>query len=296
MRLPQLLIIGAMKSGTTGVFMDLCLHPQVFEQSNKEPHFLCSDKVLTAAGQAEYESVYEGAREDQLLCDASTGYTKRPDREGMAERAVKVLPDDFRAVYVVRDPIERIISQHHHEHVEGKVPASIDEAVRQFPRYVEYSRYGYQLTPWIEAIGPDRVRVIRFEDYKADRQKVTKQLCEWLGLDTALLPPPDSTVHNRAAGRPQITSFWQSVQRSSAYRRLIRPLVATRTRVLLQRLVLPKALDRPAPPSSATISWLRGQLADDVRQISRYAGSPTPLWGDYIEGTLASASGSIGYP
>ena len=50
MRLPDFLIIGAMKSGTTGLFFDLCSHPRVFLPENKEPTRLASDDVLTTEG------------------------------------------------------------------------------------------------------------------------------------------------------------------------------------------------------------------------------------------------------
>ena len=88
-----------------------------------------------------------------IRCDASTAYSKRPDFEGVPERAVAVLPAGFKVIYMVRHPIERIVSQHHHAHFAGEVGASIDDAVRQHDRFIHYSRYAYQLEPWLEAVG-----------------------------------------------------------------------------------------------------------------------------------------------
>ncbi len=281
MRLPNVLIVGAMKSGTTGVFFDLCRHPHVFEPDNKEPHCLCDDRVLTGEGRGEYAAVYAGAAPDQMLCDGSTGYTKLPDHQGVVERALAVLPDDFRVIYVVRDPIDRIASHHHHEFVEGKMPASIDEAVREFPRLVNYSRYGYQLSPWVDAIGIDRVRVVRFEDYRADRHGTTASLCEWLGLDSGLLPSEDVTIHNQAAGKPLITKKWRGVQTSWWYQHVLRRMLPPRTRNWLQRVVLPKVQERPAPPTHETVEWLRSELTKDVQHISEYATEAEALWQGY---------------
>jgi len=282
MRLPNLLIIGAMKSGTTGVFFDLCRHPQVFQQDNKEPHCLRQAEVLTPAGRQAYAEIFAGARADQVLCDASTGYSKRPDHEGVVERAVAVLPPDFRVVYLVREPIDRIISQHYHEMIEGKISPSIDTVVRQHPRYVNYSRYGYQLQPWIEAVGRDRVKVIRFESYKAERVATIRGLCEFMGLDPEQLPrETDQVIYNQNDGKPLIDSFWRGVKNSPVYQRGVRPLLPMRMRNLLLRRVLPKAPPRPAPPTAETLTWLRSQLADDVWQISEYAGSAEPLWEGY---------------
>lgn len=282
MRLPGLLIIGAMKSGTTGVFMDLCRHPGVFAQDNKEPHCLRQDEVLTAAGRQAYAQIFAGAREDQLLCDASTGYSKRPDNEGIVDRAMQVLQEGFRVIYIVREPIDRIISQHYHEFIAGMVPACIDTVVREHPRFVNYSRYGYQLQPWIEALGPERVRVVRFETYKADRLATIQGLCEFAGLDPQRLPrEADQVVYNQNDGKPLIDTFWRRVKHSSVYQRAVRPLLPVRLRHHLQRAVLPKAPDRPAPPTAETCAWLKSQLAGDVRQISQYAGSAELLWEDW---------------
>ncbi len=270
-----------MKSGTTGVFMDLCSHPGVFLPENKEPHALRDDMVLTPAGHAAYAELYERAPSDQLLCDASTGYTKLPDNPGVVDRAVQVLPEGFRAIYVVREPVARIVSHHFHEYIEGRVPAQIDQAVRDDRRFLNYSRYGYQLQPWIDAIGPERVRVVRFEDYTADRQGVVTNLCEFLGLDSSLLPVLETTIHNKNEGKPVMNSFWRRFQSSGTYRYGLRPLVSLRVRAALQKMVLPKAPSRPPAPPEATVTWLRGELAGDVAHITRLAGRTKPLWDGY---------------
>ena len=55
--LPDFLIIGAMKSGTTSLYADLKTHPSIFLPEDKEPSCLASDEVLTDAGQAPYGGV-----------------------------------------------------------------------------------------------------------------------------------------------------------------------------------------------------------------------------------------------
>lgn len=279
-----------MKSGTTGVFMDLCRHPGVFLPDNKEPHALRDDAVLTPEGRAAYEALYQRARPDQLVCDASTGYTKLPDNPGVVDRALEVLPEGFRVIYVVRDPVARIVSHHFHEYIEGRVPADIDRAVREDPRFLNYSRYGYQLQPWVDALGAERVRVVRFEDYTADRQQTITDLCEFLQLDTSLLPALDATVHNKNEGKPVMNRFWRRFQSSGVYRYGLRPLVSLRMRAALQKLVLPKAPSRPPAPPEATVAWIREQLAEDVARISRIAGRNEPMWPGYVRDAAAAST------
>lgn len=281
MQLPNLLIIGAMKAGTTGLYMDLARHPQVFLGHDKEPHALCSEEVLTPVGLSRYAAIYQNAQPDQVRCDASTGYSKRPDFEGVAERAVRVLPQDFKVVYVVRHPIERIVSQHHHEHFAGDVGPSIDDEVRRHARYVQYSQYSYQLQPWLTAIGPDRVHVIRFEDYVQRRQEVARDVCRFLGLTGESCAVDEAIVYNKSQGKPVKNGFWNAIQHNSAYRQFLRPLAPPAVRLAIRRFLLPKAKAPLAPPRADTISYLHDALVDDVRRLSETLGLKKPLWNDF---------------
>ena len=286
MPLPNLLIIGAMKSGTTGLYLDLTAHPHVYLANDKEPHCLQSDAVLSDRGRAAYADYYRGAAAGQWICDASTGYTKRPDIEGVAGRAVSVLPAGFRVIYLVRHPLERIISQHFHEYTEGSVGPHIDEEVRRHPRYVHYSRYAYQLRPWIDAIGLARIRVVRFEDYVARRQDQVKRLWDFLELDRSEAAPLEETVANRSEGKPVLSGSWRTFRDSWFYQRMLRPFVSVRGRRRIRQALLGKAPPRPQPPTAETVVWLQQQLADDCLELTELLGAHQPLWPDVAAAAL----------
>jgi hypothetical protein len=261
--------------------MDLAGHPQVFLADDKEPHNLCRDDVLTPEGRAAYEAIYAKARPGQLCVDASTGYSKRPDFEGVAQRAVQVLPPDFKVVYLVRHPIDRIVSQHHHEHVEGKVGPSIDEEVRRHPRYVQYSSYNYQLEPWIEAIGLERIRVIRFEDYVAARGETLRALCDYLGLSPEISDPSGEEVYNKSQGKPIKGPVWNYVQHHPLYRRYLRSLAPVKLRLAVRGIIFRKAKAQLDPPSNDTIQYLREKLSADVQGLEQLLRRESPLWEDF---------------
>jgi len=182
-RLPELLIIGAMKSGTTSLYIDLADHAGVYLAEVKEPHNLCHDRVLAPEGRRDYAERYRGAALDELLCDASTGYTKAPDITGVAERAVRVLPEGFKAIYLVRHPVKRALSHYRHDYVAGEAGDDIDAELRTHARYVDYSRYAMQLRPWLDALGADRVMVVRFEDYTDRREATLAEIARFLGRE-----------------------------------------------------------------------------------------------------------------
>src|SRR5690606_18597197 len=129
LRLPDFLIIGAQKAGTTTLFRDLETHPQIAFSYHKEPHSLCYDQVLTPRGQRRYSDYFVHIKPGQICGEASTGYTRFPQFQGVAERALRVLGPDLRLIYIVRNPVDRVVSHHHHSVSEKGMPASVDDAV-----------------------------------------------------------------------------------------------------------------------------------------------------------------------
>jgi len=120
MTLPHFLIIGAMKSGTTTLYRDMLTHRRVFFSADKEPMNLVNDDVLTAEGRHAYESLFAGAGRDSVCGEASTAYTKLPVYPGVPRRALQLLGPELRLIYIMRHPIERLISHHHHQCVVGQ--------------------------------------------------------------------------------------------------------------------------------------------------------------------------------
>jgi len=287
---PDFLIIGAMKAGTTSLYRDLLTNPAVFMPLDKEPESLTRDDVLTDAGRREYEALFAGARDGQVTGEASTAYTKLPDYPGVPQRAVELLGRDLKVIYLVREPVARIASQHYHEFSAGTMDTrDIDEAVRKYPRLLNWTRYAMQARPWIDALGEDNVCIVRFECYIADRPACVAELSEWLGID----PRPDlvraDAVYNRSEGKPVITSGWRRVRLSGAYRRLVRPFVPTTLRDRLRELLFPKAPARPDPPTDETVKWIYDQLADDLGDLRGLMGLDEPVWLRPVMAHAASA-------
>lgn len=281
-RLPDFLIVGGQKCGTTTLWWDLRSVPGIHLPGDKEPDALASDAILTDDGLERYRRLFRGSRADQVCGEASTSYTKAPTVPGVPQRAVRVLGRDLRVIYLVREPVARIVSHHRHELSLGEISEpDVDRAVRCDPRFLAYSRYAAQIEPWIREIGHERVRIVRFETYVRRRASTVAEICRFLGVD----PDVDGVDPSRAAAGssrrlPRVTGLWRAVRQSTPYRRLLRPLVPPEwRRVLLERL-LPIADARPMPMSPATREWILGELADDLAAQPRVFGTDGPLWSE----------------
>ena len=181
---PDFAIIGAMKCGTSTLHTQLAAQPGVFMSTPKEPNFFSDDAVF-AQGMPWYEALFAAAPADALKGEASTHYTKLPTHPHAAARLHAALPA-LRLIYMIRDPVERLVSHYIHEWTMGVITAPLDDAVERHPELVAYSRYGMQIGPYVDLYGTDRILVLRLEAMQAEPQAVLDRVGRFLGLDGPL--------------------------------------------------------------------------------------------------------------
>jgi hypothetical protein len=179
MRRPDLIIIGAMKCATSSLHDQLAQQPGIFMSTPKEPYFFSNDEVY-AKGADWYESLFESAPADALCGESSTHYTKRPTYPHTVERIAKHLPD-ARFVYVIRHPIDRLISHYMHDWSERTIHRPIDELATTHEGLIDYGRYAMQLQPFIETFGFERVLLVSHEGIRREPQRELERVCAFIG-------------------------------------------------------------------------------------------------------------------
>lgn len=265
MQLPNFLIIGAMKCGTTTVWADLAQHPDVFMPSNKEPSGLYWCK--SSQGTRRYARLFRGARGATAIGEASTDYSKLPSTEGTAALALDVLGPDVQIIYMVRNPLDRVVSHYRHEFSHGRESRPINTAVVETSAYVDYSRYAWQLEPWKTAFGSN-VHTIHFERYVDDRVAGLARLAGILGIDPLAFPEPEPAGRNRSDDRAIPRRAVRGPVRSGLYRNWIHPHVPERVRARLKSV-----LASPPPPAPEatlephTAEHLLNQLSEADRLV-----------------------------
>lgn len=181
MRLPSFFIIGAMKSATTTLQVQLAAQTGIFMCEPKEPNFF-SDDPIYAQGIEWYGGLFADAKQGDLLGEASTHYSKMPELPDALPRLLEAVPDPL-CVYVMRHPVERLVSHYMHAWSENETAADIDSAVRELGRLTDYSRYAYQLEPWLKALGPGRVLPVFMEGIKSDPSGVLDRVARFIGYE-----------------------------------------------------------------------------------------------------------------
>ena len=213
-RLPNLVIAGVGKAGTTSLFWYLSQHPGICASDVKEIQYFTplseGDGVLPPL--AEYARHFAACADQLYRLEASPQYFHGGKPIVDAMQASLVRP---RVIVMFRDPIERLWSQY--RFMRSRM-ADLPEGMT-FEAYVARCRvvrerrepfshenrlywtiqggfYGEYLAPWADAFAQD-LRVIFFEDLAADPERVTRETCVWLGLDTAPTAMIAYSIENR---------------------------------------------------------------------------------------------------
>ena len=140
---PDFVVIGAMKCMTSTLHEQLAAQAGIFMSTPKEPYYFSNDEVY-ARGEDWYRGLFSDAKPGDLCGESSTHYTKLPSYPHTVARMHVAFPH-LKLIYVMRHPIERLVSQYVHEWSVRNVDCGIDAAVDTLPELIDYSRYAYQL-------------------------------------------------------------------------------------------------------------------------------------------------------
>jgi len=307
-RMPDFFIVGHPKSGTTALYRMLKAHPQVFMPSLKEPLYFSSDmraRFDTPRSQKlphtleAYLALFAGAAPGQLAGEASTSYLW----SRTAAAAIADAQPAARIVAVLREPASFLRSLHMQFvqiHVESERDLARALALeparrqgRQIPRlshrpqlllYSEHVRYREQLRRYEELFAPEQLKVIVYDDFRADNEGTVRSIMRFLGIDhtvavrAAEANPTVAVRSQRVYGLARSAAIGSNPLARGAYR-LVKRLPARQ----LQRVVALRdrvALGSPEAADEALMLELRRRYEPEVRALGEHLGRDlVALWG-----------------
>ncbi|HJR52543.1 MAG TPA: sulfotransferase [Gemmatimonadota bacterium] len=273
MPLPNLIIIGAMKCGTTSLHFQLRHHPQIAMSRSKELNFFVESRNWRR-GVEWYAARFSSGT--AIRGESSPGYSNAARFPGVPGRMHSVLPD-ARLVYMVRDPIERLISQWVHTIAEGTERRPLADAAAD-ELYIDGSRYWRQISAYLEHYSPSRILVVAMEDLSRDQPSTVRRVLEFLDVDPDV-PLPDLRKHRSDRKRLR-TSAGEWLYRS-ALERVVNALPQwARWRVMRDFFgYWPLSRPFPRPPLSARDRGaLAERLRDDAARFRAFAGREFADW------------------
>jgi len=199
MALPNLLIVGAAKSGTTSLHNYLNQHPSVFMCSPKEPHFLINNEIgeqripKGVLNVEDYKFLFKGASAMKYRGESSVMYLSFP--EFAIKNINKYLSKNVKIIIMLRNPVERAYSGYQHVKRYNLMESlsfekALDQSENRYQnisnmtpasRYLELGMYFEQVKIFIEEF--DDVHVIIYDDYKNDFNSEIDNVFKFLDLD-----------------------------------------------------------------------------------------------------------------
>jgi hypothetical protein len=266
-RLPDWIVVGAMKSGTTSVARWLKAHPEAWLVPDKEVHYFNRDE-LYERGPDWYCGLFAGAPADVRVGEASPTYMFVPE----AVRRMAALVPDARLVACLREPVDRAYSHYWHNwHRELEtrtfaeaVAAEMRDPVWAPPGYLMRGRYLPQIERLLEHYPREHLHVVTTTELAADPQAAFSAVCRHVGVDDTVTVPND--------GAPENT------YREHRAQRLYRAMFRYRLWRFLPDRAVPRIAElftRPAtyPPLDPSLrASLEDWFADDAVALARWLG------------------------
>jgi hypothetical protein len=197
MQLPRFLIIGAAKCGTTSLYHQLNQHPQVYLPAVKEPTFFSEHGVGTwDKGLDWYRNLFANAGDNQISGEASTSYTKAPWYGDAAAKIHQTVPD-VKLIYMVRDPVDQIISHYEHMLFAEQVSGNLTQNLMNNDFLIKVANYKKQIALYAELFPRNQILVLVMEHYVKNNSETFNLICDFLGIDRVNVPLRQSNARRQ---------------------------------------------------------------------------------------------------
>ncbi len=291
--MPNFLIIGAQKAGTTSLYYYLKQHPQIYMSPVKEAHFFDQDEGEEAdfrgPGRSptapitsidDYRALFRGVTSERAVGEATPSYIYIPEAPGRIRRR---LPD-AKLVAVLRNPADRAYSAFLHTVRSGREPltdfaralgeeeARIRDNWHPLFHYRQRGFYHDQLGRYFDAFGRDRVGVYLYEDLRADPLGVLGGIFRFLGVDETFVP--DTSVEYNASGVPRNRAVRSLVRRTNALTPALKPFLPFGLRQRIKGGIFAK----PPPLAPEVREKLIEAYRPDILRLQGLIGRDLSLW------------------
>lgn len=235
MTMPNFLIIGAAKAGTTALYEYLKQHPQIYMSHEKEPKFFALEgekldfrgphdqqninrTAITDIGA--YRKLFQGVSDEIAIGEASPLYLYSPK----AHARIKHYIPDAKLIAILRNPVDRAYSGYLMHVREGWETTNDFTSALQaeemrirnnwgWGHYVNVGFYYMQLKRYFDTFNPDQIKVYLYEDLNANPIGVLQDIFQFLNVDQSFVP--DTTIRHNISGVPKnnfVGTLMQSVK------------------------------------------------------------------------------------
>ena len=289
--LPNFIVIGAAKAGTTALYWYLAEHPAVFMSRVKETNYLAygvDDAGRLVYGDpdvhrfpvkslGEYQALFAEAGDTPAVGEASPIYLECPQAPGR----IRTLLPAARLICCLRHPVDRAYADYlmylwrRGRRFEPERDLTADSAwARPDSRWMEVSRYHAQLARYFEIVPREQLHVFLFDDLKRSAVETVQGVYRFLRIDPAFVPDLE-TAHN--VGGVPASRFLESFLTNRSIRSAVEPWIPKRAADWVRRLRTRNM--RKAPPLPVELrKQLTSRFHEDIERTSNLIGRSLKHW------------------
>ncbi|UCH20408.1 MAG: sulfotransferase domain-containing protein [Deltaproteobacteria bacterium] len=290
--IPNFLIVGAAKSGTTSLYEYLRQHPDIFMPQWKELSFFCGDQygpLHKVKKPQYYDRVFAKAQNQSAVGEASTSYLF----DEAAPRRIKEGLGTIKILIVLRDPVTMSYSLYNHQvRKEGETIKSFELALAaeagrhsnpEFKKkcygwhanYYYYRRglYYPQVKRYLDTFGRNNVLILLFEELANDAVAVAQKVYKFLDVDDTLVPM--IKVHNPAGGILRIPRFWED---TGLFLKTFQFVISKNLVKKIPHLLRNIGRKPPSPINPTTAQILRERFYDDICRLEKLINKDLSAW------------------
>jgi hypothetical protein len=276
--LPNFLLIGAAKCGTTNLASCLAQHPEVFFSRPKEPSFFSS--MWEHYDFAWYRSLFEAAGTCQAVGEGSTTYSVAASWPAH-ERIAHHLPET-KLIYLIRHPLRRMESMYYQYVANGIPLRSFSSGVLEYDPLLDGSLYWKQISLYRRHFSDEQIMVILFDELISDAAGVHRRVFEFLGVDPAIRVSPSARALNPRTQKTQDSGVIRMLRDSfmgDFFRSGLPPHVRARLRNRFVNPYFRTPIREEIRWSDEALGHALAHLRRDTPEILEYARRPAGIWG-----------------
>lgn len=307
MPLPNFILFGAPKAGTTSLHKALDQHPEVWMSQNKEPVFFGSSRFFrenekdkesdtdptgdkfrrgTVDDPENYLALFNGVTDEKAIGEASITYL----RSFIACRRLSRLLPDVKLVAVLRQPADRAWSNYWYLVQGGLEPApTFEAALADEPNRIqagwsgmthhkEWGYYGRQLALYYQHFPRENFKIFLYDDWRADPQRVLRELFEFVGVATDFEPTIPRANRTLIPRNRALFNWVRAFHPVNGHSR-IRPALLRRAFFGTARRINARTNLSPAPKIDPAVrARLTEEFRPDILQLQELLGRDLSHW------------------
>lgn len=303
MTMPNFLVVGAARSGTTSLYTYLKQHPQVYMTAIKEPEFFSYEGLeldfngpkgkeetnrgirrYTPADIEGYCALFREVSNEKAIGEASPMYLYSAQAPGRIRHHIPAA----KLLVILRNPVERAYSTFSLLTLQGREP------IKEFSQALEaeearirnkwtwmyhYKNVGFyyaQLKRYLDVFERDQIRVYLYEDLKADPSRLVQNVFRFLEVEDTFVP--EVSVRENPAGTPRSEIYSKLVDKPNPVKSLLKPLVPERVRKRIIASLSARNLTERPPLSQEIRRGLIEVYREDILKLQNLIGRDLSGW------------------